>query len=154
MPFGLLLRFIYDFTSRHYNYFYNVTRTKLTASLLPGWFLVFRCWSDLTPLICSFFQSRAEQKLTTGNQPARSLLESSPAGTHGHIFVQCQDFCFFFSFDVPPLIKRKGLDFFIIGVPLLHLFPLFCSVCYMLQSDGLEDTFFKGSVSHVLCTGS
>jgi hypothetical protein len=23
-PFGLLLRFIYDFTSRHYNYFYNV----------------------------------------------------------------------------------------------------------------------------------
>jgi hypothetical protein len=29
-PFGLLLRFIYDFTSRHYNYLYNVTRTRLT----------------------------------------------------------------------------------------------------------------------------
>jgi hypothetical protein len=40
-------------------------------------------------------QSRAVQSLTAGNQPARSLLASSPAGTHGHIFVQCQDFCFF-----------------------------------------------------------
>jgi hypothetical protein len=29
---------------------------------------------------------------------------------------------FFFSF-VPPLIKREGLGFFIIGVPLLHLIP-------------------------------
>jgi hypothetical protein len=55
----------------------------------------------------------AEQKLTVGNQPARSLLASSPAGTHGHVFVQCQDFCLFFSsFVVPPLIKREGLDFF------------------------------------------
>jgi hypothetical protein len=47
-PFGLLLRFIYDFTSRHYNYFYNVARTRLTASSLPCCFLVLRCWSDLT----------------------------------------------------------------------------------------------------------
>jgi hypothetical protein len=29
----------------------------------------------------------------------------------------------FFSFVVPPLIKREGLDVFIIGVPLLHLIP-------------------------------
>jgi hypothetical protein len=28
-----------------------------------------------------------------------------------------------FSFVVPPLIKREGLDFFIIGVSLLHLIP-------------------------------
>jgi hypothetical protein len=47
--FRLLLRFIYNFTSRHYNYFYNVTWTRLTTSSLPGWFLVLRCWSDLTP---------------------------------------------------------------------------------------------------------
>jgi hypothetical protein len=47
-PFGLLLRFIYDFTSRHYNYFYSVTRTRLTASSLPCCFLVLRCWSDQT----------------------------------------------------------------------------------------------------------
>jgi hypothetical protein len=30
---------------------------------------------------------------------------------------------FFSSFVVPPLIKREGLGFFIIGVPLLHLIP-------------------------------
>jgi hypothetical protein len=30
---------------------------------------------------------------------------------------------FFSSFVVPPLTKREGLDFFIIGVPLLHLIP-------------------------------
>jgi hypothetical protein len=52
-PFGLLLRFIYDFTSRHYNYFYNETRTRLTAYSLPGWFLVLRCLSDLTSRFCS-----------------------------------------------------------------------------------------------------
>jgi hypothetical protein len=39
-------------------------------------------------------QSRAEQKLTAGNQPASSILAPGPAGTHGHIFVQCQDLCF------------------------------------------------------------
>jgi hypothetical protein len=48
-PFGLLFRFIYDFTSRHYNYFPNETRPRLTASSLPCWFFVRRCWSDLTP---------------------------------------------------------------------------------------------------------
>jgi hypothetical protein len=32
-----------------------------------------------------------KQKITTGNQLVRSHLESGPAGTHGHIFVQCQD---------------------------------------------------------------
>jgi hypothetical protein len=37
-----------------------------------------------------------KQKLTAGNEPARSHLASGPAGTHGHIFVQCQDLCFLF----------------------------------------------------------
>jgi hypothetical protein len=35
-----------------------------------------------------------QQKLTAGNQSARSILAPGPAGTHGHIFVQCQDLCF------------------------------------------------------------
>jgi hypothetical protein len=48
-PFGLLLRFIYDFTSRHYNYFYNVTRTRLTASSLPCSFFIL-----VGPLIAGF----------------------------------------------------------------------------------------------------
>jgi hypothetical protein len=81
---------------------------------------VFRSPSDRVAQLTE--QSRAEQKLTADNQPARSLLASSPAGTHGNIFVQCQDFCFFSSFVVPPLIKGRGWAFFVIGVPLLHLF--------------------------------
>jgi hypothetical protein len=48
--------------------------------------------------LISFVQ---KQKLTAGNQLARSLLASGPAGTHGHIFVQCQDLCFF-PFGNPP----------------------------------------------------
>jgi hypothetical protein len=47
-PFGLLLYFIY-FTSRHHNYFYNVTRGRLTASSLPCCFLVL-----VGPLIADF----------------------------------------------------------------------------------------------------
>jgi hypothetical protein len=42
------------------------------------------------------WRRKQKQKLAAGNQPARSLLASGPAGTHGHIFVQCQDLCFFF----------------------------------------------------------
>jgi hypothetical protein len=59
-PFGLLLCFIYDFTSRHYNFFYNV------RSSLPCWFfilvgpltagflvaaLILGFWSALVPLL-------------------------------------------------------------------------------------------------------
>jgi hypothetical protein len=40
-------------------------------------------------------KQKQKQKLTAGNQPARSLLASGPAGTHGHIFFQCQELCFF-----------------------------------------------------------
>jgi hypothetical protein len=58
-------------------------------------------------------QSRAEQKLTAGNQPARSLLPSGPSGTRGHIFVGCRDLCAFFS---PSLIllndKEEGVGLF------------------------------------------
>jgi hypothetical protein len=42
-PLGLLLRFIYDFTSRHYNCFYNV------RSSLPCWFFIL-----VGPLIAGF----------------------------------------------------------------------------------------------------
>jgi hypothetical protein len=42
-PFGLLLRFIYDSTSRHYNYFYNA------GSSLPCWFFIL-----VGPLIAGF----------------------------------------------------------------------------------------------------
>jgi hypothetical protein len=42
-PFGLLLCFIYDFTSRHCNYFYNV------RSSLPYWFFIL-----VGPLIAGF----------------------------------------------------------------------------------------------------
>jgi hypothetical protein len=55
--------------------------------------------------------SRAEQKLTAGNQPALSILAPGPAGTHGHIFVQRQDLCFVFSFVDPPYWQRRGWSF-------------------------------------------
>jgi hypothetical protein len=42
-PFGLLLWFIYDYTNRHYNYFYNV------RSSLPCWFFIL-----VGPLIAGF----------------------------------------------------------------------------------------------------
>jgi hypothetical protein len=55
-PFGLLLCFIYDFTSRHYNYFLQCA--LFTSVLLPylGWSSdcwLLGCCSNLTPLICS-----------------------------------------------------------------------------------------------------
>jgi hypothetical protein len=56
----------------------------------------------------SVWQSRAEQKLTAGNQPARSHLASGLAGTNGHIFVQCQDLCFGMFFLSLILLIDKG----------------------------------------------
>jgi hypothetical protein len=56
--------------------------------------------------------SSQKQKLTAGNQPARSYLASGPAGTHGHIFVQCQDLCFFFSLILH--IDKGGVGLFYI----------------------------------------
>jgi hypothetical protein len=75
-------------------------------------------------------QSRAEQKLTAGNQPARSNLASGPAGTHGQIFVQYQNLCFVFPF-VDPLIDKGGVGLLYIYrmvftyYTLLHLRLLF-----------------------------
>jgi hypothetical protein len=56
-PFGLLLRFIYDFTSRHYNYLYNVTLFTSLLILYLGWSSdcwLLGCCSNLTPLISSW----------------------------------------------------------------------------------------------------
>jgi hypothetical protein len=58
------------------------------------------------------FMPKQKQKLTAGNQPARSHLALGPAGTHGHIFVQCQDLCFFF-LSLIILIDKGGAGLFI-----------------------------------------
>jgi hypothetical protein len=42
-----------------------------------------------------WLQSRAEQKLTAGNQPARSLLASGPGGTRGLYLLDVETFVFF-----------------------------------------------------------
>jgi hypothetical protein len=47
--------------------------------------------------ISAELKQKQKQRLTAGNQPARSHRASDPAGTHGHIFVQRQDLCFFLS---------------------------------------------------------
>jgi hypothetical protein len=52
--------------------------------------------------------AQQKQKLTAGNQPARSHLASGPAGTHGHIFVQCQYLCFGLFFLSSILLIDKG----------------------------------------------
>jgi hypothetical protein len=57
-------------------------------------------------------QQQQQQKLTAGNQPARSLMASCPSGTHGHIFVQCQDLCFFF-LSLILIVDNGGVGFFI-----------------------------------------
>jgi hypothetical protein len=60
------------------------------------------------------FSQKQKLKLTAGNQPARSHLASGPAGTHGHIFVQCQTFVFFFLSLI--LLIDKG------GVGLIYIY--------------------------------
>jgi hypothetical protein len=46
-------------------------------------------------------RSRSRSLLPATSRPARSHLASGLAGTHGHIFVQCQDVCFFHYVDLP-----------------------------------------------------
>jgi hypothetical protein len=55
--------------------------------------------------------SMEKQKFTAGNQPARSFLASSPAGTHCHRSVQCQYFVFFPLF--LPIVKG-GVGLFLL----------------------------------------
>jgi hypothetical protein len=58
------------------------------------------------------------------------------------------------SFVVPPLIKMEGLGFFIIGVPLLHLFrvcPFICCPSNRVFASWIEDTFPHGFISR--CCG-
>jgi hypothetical protein len=55
-------------------------------------------------------QKKQKQKLTAGNQAARSHLASFNSGTHGHIFVQCQDLCFvLFFLSLILLIDKEGV---------------------------------------------
>jgi hypothetical protein len=61
-------------------------------------------------------KQKQKQKLTAGNQPARSILAPGPVGTHGHIFVQCQDLCFVLFFLSLILLIDKG------GVGLLYIY--------------------------------
>jgi hypothetical protein len=59
-------------------------------------------------------KQKQKQKLAAGNQPARSILAPGPAGTHGHIFVQCQDLCFvLFFLSLIFLIDKEELVFYI-----------------------------------------
>jgi hypothetical protein len=59
-------------------------------------------------------KQKQKQKLTAGNQPARSILAPGPPGIHGHIFVHCQDLCFvLFSLSLILLIDKEGLVFYI-----------------------------------------
>jgi hypothetical protein len=62
--------------------------------------------------------SQQKQKLTAGNKPAHAQLASGPAGTHGHIFVQCQDLCFALFFLSLILLIDKG------GVGLLYIYRM------------------------------
>jgi hypothetical protein len=59
---------------------------------------------------------KQKQKLTAGKQPARSILAPGPAGTHGHILVQCRDLCFVLFFLSLILLIEKG------GVGLLYIY--------------------------------
>jgi hypothetical protein len=55
-PFGLFLRFIYDFTSRHYNFFLQCALFTSVLILYLGWSSdcwLLGCCSNLTPLISS-----------------------------------------------------------------------------------------------------
>jgi hypothetical protein len=64
----------------------------------------------LLPRTKNWIVPKKQQKLTAGNQPARSFLASNPAGTHAHRSVQCQDFCVF-SLLFSPLVKGGGWSF-------------------------------------------
>jgi hypothetical protein len=62
-----------------------------------------------------------KEKLTACNQPARSLLASGPAGTQGHIFVQCQELWFFF-----PFVDRPYCPTYNISARTAHKTPFLC----------------------------
>jgi hypothetical protein len=86
---------------------------KALATVLSIWYLHVILLSKVTERFVSYLKmEKQKQKLTSGNQPARSFLASSPAGTHGHISVQCQDLCVFLSLFLP--IVKGGVGPFLL----------------------------------------
>jgi hypothetical protein len=70
------------------------TRDHILLSQIPDF--SFRRFLRFAGLLWKYLTSQKQkQKLTAGNQPARSHLASGPAGNHGHIFVQCQGLFYF-----------------------------------------------------------
>jgi hypothetical protein len=70
--------------------------------------------------------TRAEQSRAVAycRQPASTVtLGIQPRRDPWPYICSVSRLLFFSSFIVPPLIKREGLDFFVIDVPLLHLIP-------------------------------
>jgi hypothetical protein len=77
---------------------------------------------------------KQKQKLTAGNQPARSIQVLGPAGTHGHIFVQCQGLCFVlfcFSFRWSSLLTKEGLVFYI------YIYTQWCLVTTLTELNSV-----------------
>jgi hypothetical protein len=119
-----MFRLSTDYTSLHVRrVFFTVTAVRISNSskILTLKNVIFwdvaPCRSCVNQRFAGMYylhQQQQQQKLTAGNQPARSILAPGPAGTHGHIFVQCQDLCFlFFSLSLILLIDKEGLVFYI-----------------------------------------
>jgi hypothetical protein len=122
-PFGLLLRFIYDFTSRHYNYFYNV------RSSLPCWFCVL-----VGPLIADFLVAALIWLLWSAPDVA-SLI-----GSFDLLFWRCASDLLLWS----PLTLRLWSAPLI--CPFFNSFPPWNRVL----APRIEDTLSKGKFSPVV----
>jgi hypothetical protein len=112
------------------------TRDHILLSQIRGFpfYLLLRLaglrWRYSTPPPCGkdSQKQKQKQKLAAGKQPARSHLASVPAGTHGHIFVQCQDLCFVLFFLSLILFIDKG------GVGLLYIYIYIYIDCFLLTT--------------------
>jgi hypothetical protein len=71
----------------------------------------------ILPRLNTGASQKQKRKLAAANQPACSHLASGPAGTHGHIFVQCQDLGFvLFFLSLTLLIDKGGVVFYQVKV--------------------------------------
>jgi hypothetical protein len=156
-PSGLLLRFIYDFTSRHYNYFYNVTRTRLTALHfhVDSWsFATDLIWSDLIWLFVSDrllwparFQVRVKVTLRlTVSQSVSKSWYRAPFGAYDQIFSTVWQLrsCFFFV--GRPLWREDGSVLSLLKPARFYSFPPWNRVL----APRIKDTLSKGNFSFVV----